>query len=615
MTHKKRSRNAISFTKFRQMHLATLRYLVNLYSLNETVSLDARIAAYALLAALSCGRFADAVEISDNIQSQQYKDAEAHRLGYQIAFLVKKVPWKDPELDPEGAARKKFWESEEKCKETNTNLRPIYALLNGHVGTTYHESAFHPSFYLRATGKGYEVVDDGKRLIQLLCRARNHVRRVLGNSPDLKTLYGMARFSNGSAIGATGNATHFLRKMGNETWSVTPSALFHATNAFFGIPAFHRGLHPFEEHQIIGDPSLCFKKFEAELKSRSKVVEHDKINYVTKVAKVHRTVGTPVFQNILLQNGVGDWIRERLRLRANIDITTAQEKVNGPLAYLGSSCEGHPFATLDLTAASDTIAIQFVKLLLPPEWFAFLDQIRSPGFTLDGESYRSEKFMAMGNGFCFPLETLLFWSLVQAVYEDCEIPDARCAVYGDDIIVYQSAALELIELLNVCGFELNNEKSFVFGPFRESCGQDYFNGLNVRPFVCDFVIADYGQAFHFINSLRAKGYTNLAQELTDNFIPHDWTLYRPALCGGPSNTALDSSRTPAQLGLKFNEDLHCWEWNELLTNPVMDERQYGRSNRYQMGAALQGAAPDENGMPAFALRRETRTFVRRVAHG
>lgn len=52
--------------------------------------------------------------------------------------------------------------------------------------------------------------------------------------------------------------------------------------------------------------------------------------------------------------------------------------------------------------------------------------------------------------------------------------------FGDDIVVVAQAYQPLCRLLELLGFEVNTEKSFDDGPFRESCGSDWFSGHFVR---------------------------------------------------------------------------------------------------------------------------------------
>jgi hypothetical protein len=55
------------------------------------------------------------------------------------------------------------------------------------------------------------------------------------------------------------------------------------------------------------------------------------------------------------------------------------------------------------------------------------------------------------------------------------------SVFGDDIIIDKRASRLLISLLEMLGFVVNYSKTYVEGPFRESCGTDRFLGVDVRP--------------------------------------------------------------------------------------------------------------------------------------
>lgn len=589
-----RPRKAVSFTQFRRIQLGALQSLMSSQT-SRSLPIDTQLQCFAMLDALQEARFKDACDLAKAITQQQYGDAETFRLVQQLANLVRKVPYQGEDFDPRGKAIEAFLDAEEECRAANTALRPYVALMEGRgAGTITPEGT-------RCSGTA-EVSEEGARISRLLMRARVHIRRVLGEKPPLREIAENCRFSGGSVQGCTGSSTHLAAKILAKEWTVTPGCLPYASSFMMGNPYIWEGLFGFP-HNHAGP-----EEFRVAFMSKVRLVEHDQIDFVPKTAEVHRTIGKQASLNAYVQNGVGDWLRDKLREVANIDIRTAQDRVNGPLARLGSSCEGHPFATLDLKAASDTIAIQFVKLLLPPEWFSFLDAIRSPGYTLDGVNNRYAKFVAMGNGFCFPLETLLFWSLVQAVYDLNVIPDRTCAVYGDDIIVYQCVALELTELLNVCGFTLNSEKSFVFGPFRESCGQDFFGGVNVRPFVLDEIVEDYGHLYHMINSLSSRGFTAVSRDL-HQFVPQRHFFVRRV--PGPSNTAIevpdDVFLTSAHV--RWNKDLHAFESKALITVPVFDDSSYDMG-RVGMYSALSGLTATEQGDPAFALRFRTKTFTR-----
>jgi hypothetical protein len=142
-------------------------------------------------------------------------------------------------------------------------------------------------------------------------------------------------------------------------------------------------------------------------------------------------------------------------------------------------------ATVDLSAASDSISTSLCRLLLPEQWFELLMTVRSEvGYTNKGKIYSFEKISSMGNGYTFELESMLFWAIAQACEDSIEDSDQghRCSIYGDDIICRSITVPVLKQVLATCGFSLNDDKSFWDGPFRESCGKHYFNGYDVTPF-------------------------------------------------------------------------------------------------------------------------------------
>jgi hypothetical protein len=90
----------------------------------------------------------------------------------------------------------------------------------------------------------------------------------------------------------------------------------------------------------------------------------------------------------------------------------------------------------------------------------------------------------MGNGYTFPLQTVIFASAVRAVYQLMGFPSdcsrTQFGVFGDDIVVRREAYSFTCRMLAKLGFSVNVGKSFNSGAFRESCGHDYYRGYNVR---------------------------------------------------------------------------------------------------------------------------------------
>lgn len=200
--------------------------------------------------------------------------------------------------------------------------------------------------------------------------------------------------------------------------------------------------------------------------------------------------------NMFLQKGVGAHIRRRLR---RFGINLNDQSINRRLAHLGS-LDGS-LATLDLSAASDSMSISCVEALLPRDWFLYLNDIRSQSVIVDGTVVRTEMFSSMGNGFTFELESLIFWALMRttAYFQGSR---GVVSVYGDDIIIPSGMYDDATWVLSVFGFTPNPEKSFHEGSFRESCGGHYHAGEDVTPFYLKRKATHLTDVIRVANQLR-----------------------------------------------------------------------------------------------------------------
>lgn len=230
--------------------------------------------------------------------------------------------------------------------------------------------------------------------------------------------------------------------------------------------------------------NLRFTKYAGPL-----LVEGNRLSLVPKNIDISRTICTEPTLNMWYQLGLGNVVRERLRSFFGIDLRHVAD-VNRHMARLGSMDPdgSKSFSTIDLESASDSISLTLVDELFP-QWFSsILKYLRSPVSRLpDGSALTLNMISTMGNGYTFPLQTLLFSAVVSAVYAERGIPLSRVnsekpnwSVFGDDIIVRSDAYDRVVHVLDLLGFRVNAEKSFNKGPFRESCGCDFFKGHMVR---------------------------------------------------------------------------------------------------------------------------------------
>lgn len=234
----------------------------------------------------------------------------------------------------------------------------------------------------------------------------------------------------------------------------------------------------------------------------ARIVEGNRLRYAPKNRDISRVICVEPNLNMFGQLGIGNILAERCKRYFGIDLSDQPEK-NRELARIGSKTG--QFSTIDLASASDSLSIAMLEYVLPSSMMSWLRVFRSKQSTLlSGEAVALEMVSTMGNGYTFPLQTVLFASIVVAaarargfkLWRPHGASLGSFGVFGDDIIVptychYNDRTMEfenyskdverdVLRLLALLGFEINYDKSFFEGPFRESCGGDFFQGLPSR---------------------------------------------------------------------------------------------------------------------------------------
>jgi hypothetical protein len=151
-------------------------------------------------------------------------------------------------------------------------------------------------------------------------------------------------------------------------------------------------------------------------------------------------------------------------------------------------------ATLDLSEASDRVSNQHVRELLRhfPHLFEGVDATRSRKADVPGHGViRLAKFASMGSALCFPIEAMVFTTITfmgiqaaqrrQFTRRDFKSYVGKVRIYGDDIIVPTDMLASVTSHLEAFGLKVNKGKTFGKGKFRESCGGDYYDGVDVTP--------------------------------------------------------------------------------------------------------------------------------------
>ncbi len=353
--------------------------------------------------------------------------------------------------------------------------------------------------------------------------ARQLVLDIIGDTVPLDALFGS--FSGGASTSRGRTSSHPAGKYLGKA-HVTPRAYEWFTLLEDELPGW-----------------LSWGLYEVEF------VEGNVMFTVPKKTDIDRCACKEPDLNMFLQKGIGNWFRQCLR-RHRINLN--DQSINRSLARIGSI--SGELATLDLSSASDSISRVLVQLLLPECWFSVLDAVRSEWTCIDGDMHRNEMFSSMGNGFTFELESLLFYVLARTTAYFRGVSGV-ISVYGDDIICPSKIAHDLEYVLGVFGFEVNTSKSFSSGPFRESCGGHYLDGLDVTPFYIRKPIETMQELCNAANSLRrwasVEGLSVLDPEVESIWI---WlrSFVPDALWGGHDDSDPSSLVTyPPRAGLRL----------------------------------------------------------------
>lgn len=276
------------------------------------------------------------------------------------------------------------------------------------------------------------------------------------------------------------------------------------------------------------------------------VVKGNSIITVAKNAKTDRTIGIEPGINSWFQLSMGRILRRKL-FRAGFNLNSDIKNQRGALQ---GSLTGQ-LATVDFSAASDTIAYEVAREILPLRWFTVLDACRSHYYTASDTTTKYEKFSAMGCGFTFELESIIFVQAALAVCEYLGIVVDDVSVYGDDIILPTQAFSLYRSFCEFLGFTINQKKSFASGPFRESCGSYYFNGVDVKPIFVKSAPSTLRSVFNYANQIRLFAHRQCYELACDKRFQPIW-LYLVRMI--PSSLRLLGPRSLGEAVIHENMD-------------------------------------------------------------
>ncbi|DAD52218.1 TPA_asm: RNA-directed RNA polymerase [ssRNA phage Esthiorhiza.1_9] len=374
-----------------------------------------------LLIMIRYGEWDSLVDIG--IDPLNYEDAHSFARAYQATKLLSKASWLPLKRNRRTIAIDAFVQAESNCAATNEVFRSVNA------------------------GRASWL---SPRTSTLLSKARMKISQIVG--PYNAAWVDFCNFGPGNDSDTAHGLTAVYNKLespGSVGWSCYP---------------YLNSLTSISSLGYLFTCDITSQRLNVAIKNTNKVT------FVPKNAKTDRSIAVEPRWNIFFQKGMGAFFRRRLK-RFGVDLD--DQTVNQRLSLIGS--RNGQFSTIDVKAASDTVSEQLVWDLFPYDWASVMDHLRSRRYTLRKVDADYEKWSSMGNGYTFEMESIIFFALASSV-------DENVSVFGDDLIVPSKSAPDIISLLRVCGFEVNTSKTFMDGPFRESCGCDSFNGIDVTPF-------------------------------------------------------------------------------------------------------------------------------------
>lgn len=253
-----------------------------------------------------------------------------------------------------------------------------------------------------------------------------------------------------------------------------------------------------------------------------------------------------------LQHVIGCNLREEFRIFGlkygfDTDLNTCSND-NAFKAYLGSKYDG--FATVDFSSASDSLSVTLIRALfydngpMCEKYLRLMEEVRSTHVIVDGCPLKTKKFASMGNAFIFELESIVFFVIVLAYEIARRYPLVtilgrkhltrklkqilksdeglkHVSTFGDDTICSSDIDVGYFkEYLAEYGLTMNPEKSFFKGPFRESCGYDFSDGVFVREFYLKHLtILDYIRMLNYYTLNRRLYLTDEELNYIKEIIP------------------------------------------------------------------------------------------------
>lgn len=311
-----------------------------------------------------------------------------------------------------------------------------------------------------------------------------------------------------------------------------------------------------------------------------------RVVFVPKTLAAPRVIAIEPSHMQYMQQSLKDYVYKVLeehRLTKQ-SIRFKDQTVNQRLAYRSSIDKR--LATLDLKDASDRVHLHLVQRIFKTSGILeYLEDARSLHATLpSGRNIVLYKYASMGSALCFPVEAMVFYTLVQCAMHqlDGRRPSSRSIceysrqidIYGDDIIVPVEYTDVVVRYLESYALKVNVNKSFRNSHFRESCGADFYNGFPVNPV---YARTEPRDDLRHWGAEDVMSWNATADLFYVRGMWHAAQAIRDLLCRVVRRTIPKSSKLGSGLShfsflmstdLKYNRDLCSWKQKRIHYDPI-----------------------------------------------
>lgn len=302
------------------------------------------------------------------------------------------------------------------------------------------------------------------------CLAKTWLQETL---KSMKTSHRFRPPSGETHVSSKGSVDLFFKLRDAEQWTVSwdclkPAASLAYNNLYLRRLVKARFWHTdyakefaqswYEEAVLAGvRPGFyCFHRMFAKLVD---IVGTSRLTTVPKDNSSDRVITCEPLWNMIVQLSISADLKDALFASRGYDLDSRQLLHHTLIRHDNK-------VTIDLKNASNSNWLGPFKLLFPPKVVERVLAARTGIVEFEDEYHPLNMLAPMGCGYTFEIMTLTLLSYARVF-------DPGATVFGDDVILEQKSAPAFIRFVSAMGWQLNDQKSFIDGNFRESCGGFY----------------------------------------------------------------------------------------------------------------------------------------------